>query len=76
MLFNGVESAWVFRVGPFSLMNRMSYSECFSVSISTIYCFNHKLRLFFVRNWVIPYVNENAGIEKNEGLQTKPKLLN
>ena len=30
----------------------MSYFECFSVMVSTIYCFNSKFRLFFVRDWV------------------------
>ena len=38
----------------------MSYFECFSVTVTTIYCFNHKLRLFFVRNWVLLYIYENT----------------
>ena len=37
----------------------MSYFECFGVTVSTTYCFNAKLRLFFVRNWVLLYINEN-----------------
>ena len=38
----------------------MSYFECFSVTGSTIYCFNPKLRLCFVRNWVLLYIKESA----------------
>ena len=38
----------------------MSYFECFSVTVLTIYCLNPKLRLFFVQNWVLLYINENA----------------
>ena len=38
----------------------MSCFECFSLTVSTIYCFNPKLRLCFVRNWVLQYINENA----------------
>ena len=38
----------------------MSYFECFSVTVWTISCFNPKLRLFFVRNWILLYINENA----------------
>ena len=38
----------------------MSYFECFSVTVWTIFCFNPKLRLFFVRNWILLYINENA----------------
>ena len=34
--------------------------ECLSETVSTIYCFNPNLRLFFVWNWVLLYVNENA----------------
>ena len=30
-----------------------------SVIVLTIYCFNPKLRLFFVRNWVLLNINEN-----------------
>ena len=37
----------------------MSYFECFGVTVSTTYCFNAKLRLFVVRNWVLLYINEN-----------------
>ena len=37
----------------------MSYFECFSATVSTIYCFNPELRLCFVRNWVLLYINEN-----------------
>ena len=37
----------------------MSYFECFSVTVSTISCFNPKLRICFVRNEVLRYVNEN-----------------
>ena len=37
-----------------------SYFECFSVNVSTIYCFNPKFRLFVVRNWVLLYFNDNA----------------
>ena len=36
------------------------YFEWSSVTVSTIYCFNPKLRLFFVRNWVLLYINENG----------------
>ena len=36
-----------------------SYFECFSVNVSTIYCFNPKFRLFFVRN-LVSYVKEKA----------------
>ena len=38
----------------------MSYFECFSVTVSTIYCLTPKLRLCFVGNWVLLYVNENV----------------
>ena len=31
----------------------MSYFECSSVTVSAIYCLNPKLRLCFVRNWVL-----------------------
>ena len=31
----------------------MSYFECFNLTISTIYCFYPKSRLFFVGNWVL-----------------------
>ena len=47
----------------FSLFSRLtctSYFECFSVNVSTIYCFNPIFRLIFVRNWVLLYINENA----------------
>ena len=27
---------------------------------TTIFCFNPKLRQFFVRNWILLYINENA----------------
>ena len=37
----------------------MSYFECFSVTVWAIYCLNPKLRLCFVRNWVLLYINEN-----------------
>ena len=37
----------------------MSYFECISVTVSTIYCSNPKLRLCFVQNWVSLYINEN-----------------
>ena len=37
----------------------MSYFECFSVIVSTIYYFNPKLRLF-VRNLVLLYITEKA----------------
>ena len=37
----------------------MSYFQCFSVTVSAIYCFNPKLRLCFVRNWVLLYINKN-----------------
>ena len=30
------------------------------VTVSTIYCFYPKLRLCFVRNWVLLYINEKA----------------
>ena len=33
---------------------------CFSVTVSTIYCFHPKFRLFFVRNWILLYINKNA----------------
>ena len=38
----------------------MSYFQCFSVTVSTIYCFNPTLRLCFVRNWALLYINGNA----------------
>lgn len=38
----------------------MSHFECFSVTVSTIYCSNPKLTLFFVRNWSSPYINEKV----------------
>ena len=37
----------------------MSYFECFGVTVSAICCLNPKLRLCFVRNWVLLYINEN-----------------
>ena len=37
----------------------MSFFECFSVTVSAIYCLNPKLRLCFVQNWVLLYINEN-----------------
>ena len=38
----------------------MSYFECFIVTVPRIYSFNPKFRLFFVRNWLLLYINENA----------------
>ena len=38
----------------------MSYFECISVTVSTIYCSNPKLRQCFVQNWVSLYINENV----------------
>ena len=38
----------------------MSYFDCFSLTVSTIYCFSPTLRLFFARNWVLLFINENA----------------
>ena len=38
----------------------MSYVECLSVTVSTIFCFNPKLRLHFLQNWLLLYINENA----------------
>ena len=35
----------------------MRYFECFSITVSTIYCFNPKFKPFFVRNWVLLYTN-------------------
>ena len=37
----------------------MSYLECFSVTVSAMYCLNAKLRLCFVQNWVLLYINKN-----------------
>ena len=37
----------------------MSYFECFSVTVSVIYCFNPKFKLCFVQNWALLYINEN-----------------
>ena len=37
----------------------MSYFECFSVTVSTIYCSSPELSLFSLRNWVSLYIIEN-----------------
>ena len=37
----------------------MSYFDCFSVTVSAIYCLNPNFRLCFVRNWVLLYIHEN-----------------
>ena len=53
--------------GSFSFFNSfykhvtyMSYFDCYSLTVSTIYCFSPTLRLFFARNWVLLFINENA----------------
>ena len=33
---------------------------CFSATVSTIYCFHPKFRLFVVRNWILLYIKKNA----------------
>ena len=38
----------------------MNYFECLSVTVSAIYRLNLKLRLYFVQNWVLLYINENC----------------
>ena len=40
-------------------MHELFWMLQFSVTISAIYCLNPKLRLCFVRNWVLLYINEN-----------------
>ena len=33
---------------------------CFSATVSTIYCFHPKFRLFVARNWILLYIEKNA----------------
>ena len=52
----------------------MSYFQCRSVTVSTIYCFNPKLK-FFVRNWVLMYINEKRSLSIRPSYGARGEIL-
>ena len=53
----------------------MSYFECFSVTVWTISCFNPKLRLFFVRNWILLYIDEREPLRTANSIRSSYNRL-